>query len=131
MNSKTFKACFCVKDNTTPEEFSRIVLNRSLYPHARFLKWLLFFYDPAYFDADTDLIADAGSLSRNRDFSEASDRFNIHLGNRGFLRRKCHLRVSTTRLRALLKETLGHHTARTAQRERGFAVLPFRKPALD
>ena len=133
MNHPTFKVHFCVTHNVTSEEFDRIIFNRSLYPHARFLKWLLFFYDPAYFDADIELITSVGPLSRVRDFSSEADHYNIHLGNRGFLRRKFRLRVSTNRLRCIMKETLGHHrhTSPIAKREQGFSAVPFGKPILN
>ena len=133
MNHPTFKVHFCVTHNVTSEEFDRIVFNRSLYPHARFLKWLLFFYDPAYFDADIELITSVGQLNRMRDFASEADHYNIHLGNRGFLRRKWCLRISTSRLRSIMKETIGHHhhTAPRAKHEQGFSAVPFGKPILN
>lgn len=130
MNNQTFTECFCGNQKIANEKFADEVLARSLYPHARLVKWLLIFYDPYYFASDYELILSIGELRRSRDFQIEADRFNEHPANCGWLRRKFLLRVSTRRLRGIIRETLGHHAAQTGQIEKGFSAVPFKKPAL-
>lgn len=106
MNSPTFADCFCAKNNIPREEFARSVFNRSLYRRTHFIKWLLPLIDHNYFAADFDLIYSVESLKRKRDFTLESQRFNEHPANRGWLRRTFCLRVSTARLKRLVRETM-------------------------
>ena len=108
MSNITFAECFCTKNNIPREEFARAVFNRSLYRRTHLVKWLLPLLNPSYFAADFDLIYGVERLSRVRDFVTEAERFNEHLGNRGFLRRTLCLRVSTARLKTLIRETLPH-----------------------
>lgn len=62
--------------------------------------------DPNYFAADFDLIYGVENLRRVRDFVTEAERFSGHPANRGWLRRAFCLRVSTSRLKALIRETL-------------------------
>ena len=130
MNNQTFTEFFCVKHKISHDDFVREVFNRSLYPHARLLKWLLIFYDPYYFDPDHELIASAGAIGRVRDFVNEAYQFNIHPANCGWLRRKLRLRVSTQRLRAIIRETLGYHTAHVGSVGENFTAVPFKRPML-
>lgn len=106
MSNPTFAECYCVKHNIPPEEFARSIFNRALYRRALLVKWLLPLLHHGYFSADFDLIYGVERLRRMRDFATEAERFNEHPANRGFLRRTLCLRVSTTRLRALIRETL-------------------------
>lgn len=106
MSNPTFAECYCVKHNIPPEEFARTIFNRALYRRALLVKWLLPLLHHGYFSADYDLIYGVERLRRMRDFATEAERFNEHPANRGFLRRTLCLRVSTNRLRALIRETL-------------------------
>jgi hypothetical protein len=106
MSNPTFAECFCAKHNIPPEEFARMVFNRVLYPRTHLVKWLLPLFSRQYFAADFDLIYSVASLTRRRDFDIEVDRFNEHPGNHGWLRRTFCLRVSTARLKKLMRQTM-------------------------
>ena len=106
MSNLTFAECYCLKHNLPPEQFARTIFNRSLYRRTHLVKWLLPLLHQGYFAADFDLIYGVERLRRVRDFSTEAERFNEHPANGGFLRRTLCLRVSTNRLRALIRETL-------------------------
>lgn len=128
MSSPTFAECFCAKHNIPREEFARFVFNRVLYRRTHVVKWLLPLLDHNYFAADFDLIYSVESLRRNRDFALEVQRFNEHPANRGWLRRTMCLRVSTARLKRLVRETLPR-AARTAEdhgaEDNDGTVVPF------
>lgn len=113
MSNPTFAECYCLKHNIPPEEFARTIFNRALYRRALIIKWLLPLLHRGYFAADFDLIYGVERLRRMRDFATEAERFNEHPANRGFLRRTLCLRVSTNRLRALIRETLPRSAAHT------------------
>ncbi|HEY8933206.1 MAG TPA: hypothetical protein VIM44_07845 [Rariglobus sp.] len=106
MSNPTFAEIYCLKHNLPPEAFARSIFNRALYRRTLLVKWLLPLLHHGYFSADFDLIYGVERLRRMRDFATEAERFNEHPANRGFLRRTLGLRVSTTRLRALIRETL-------------------------
>jgi hypothetical protein len=106
MSNPTFAECFCAKNNIPREEFARMVFNRALYPRTHLVKWLLPLFGRQYFAADFDLIYSVASLTRLRDFDIEVDRFNEHPGNHGWLRRTICLRVSTGRLKKLMRQTI-------------------------
>lgn len=72
------------------------------------MKWLLPILRHNHFAADFDLIYGVERLRRLREYAAEVERFNEHPANRGWLRRSMQMRVSTTRLRALIRETLPH-----------------------
>lgn len=106
MRTKTFAERFCEDHGLSSEEYAPVVLNRCLYPHARFCRWLVALFKRRHFEADYDFVHDAGRLMRFRDFDLAVDEFLYHPGNCGLARRVLRLRVSSQRLRRLVRETL-------------------------
>ena len=64
-----------------------------------------------YFEADYSIIHSTGRLYRVRDFAQEVTDYNFHPANRGLLRRLFRIRLSTTKLRRLLKDTLRNETA--------------------
>ncbi len=106
MNTPTFAESFCAKNNLTKEEFTRAVFSRALYRRTHLFKWLLPILHANYFAADFDLILGVADLRRNRDFALECERFNNHPANHGWLRRTFCLRVSTHRLKALIRDSL-------------------------
>lgn len=104
--SPTFAECFCAKYNVPREKYARAVFNRVLYRRTHLFKWLLLYLQPQFFAADFDLIYGVENMRRMKEFSAEVDRFNEHMANHGSLRRVFGFRVSTTRLRMLMRETL-------------------------
>lgn len=113
MKTPTFAECFCAKHNIPREKYARVVLSRALYRRTHLVKWLLRVIRPDYFAADFDLIYNVENLSRVRDLALEIDRFNEHLSNHGWLRRAFYLRVSTNRLKAIIRETLPRRSSHT------------------
>jgi hypothetical protein len=106
MKNAMFAECFCAKNNIPPEKYVRAVFNRVLYKRTHPFRWLLRVVDPHYFAADYDLILGVAQACRMSDFVLEAERFNNHPANHGWLRRTFCLRVSTNRLKALMRETL-------------------------
>ncbi len=131
MTKPTFAERFCTDHAMTREEMAREIFLRSLYPHARLLKMFLIFQNAIHFQADYDLIYAAMDLHRVRDFAVLASEFNVHPANRGTLRRKWRMRVSTHRLRRLLRETLGHQETSHGTREPDGTAVPFARPATN
>lgn len=111
MSDPTFAECFCAKNNLTPDQYAREVFDRVIYRRVRWVKWLLPILRQNHFAADFDLIYGVERLRRLRDFAAEVERFNEHPANRGWLRRSMLMRASTSRLRALIRETLPHSSA--------------------
>ncbi|MBW8781070.1 MAG: hypothetical protein JF599_04175 [Verrucomicrobia bacterium] len=114
MSTPTFAESFCAQHRIAPEQFVQAVFKKALYRRARVFAPALRFFNHDYFAADFDLIYGVEHLRRVRDFTAEAERFNEHPGNRGWLRRRLCLRVSTKRLKALMRETLAHSTVRPA-----------------
>ena len=114
MSEPTFAECFCAQNQIKPADFARCVLKRSLTPQTRWVRWFLPLIEPAHFTADFDLIYSVGELRRLREFPDEVTRFNAHPANCGWLRRKLGLRVSSRRLRGLVRTTLPRRGDRVA-----------------
>lgn len=106
MPDPTFAECFCAKHQLPRDQYAHEVFIRALHPGARRLRWFLRLLSRSYFAADYDLIYGVERLRRLRDFQEEAQRFHEHPANRGTLRRRFGMRVSTGRLRSLIRETL-------------------------
>lgn len=106
MSNPTFAECFCAKYKVSREQYARAVFKRSLYRRTFLVGWLLPLLNPNYFVADFDLIYNIENLRRSRDFITEVARFNEHPANRGWLRRTFCFRVSTSRMKTLIRETL-------------------------
>ncbi len=102
----TFAESYCAQHGIPREKFARTVFKRVLYRRTLLFIWILQFFKQDYFVADFDLIYGVERLRRMRDFNSEAERFNEHPSNRGWLRRRLRLRVSTYRLKLLIKETL-------------------------
>ena len=131
MTKPTFAERFCTDRAMTREEMAREIFRRSLYPHARLLKMFLIFQNAIHVQADYDLIYAAMDIHRVRDFAVLGAEFNVHPANHGTLRRKWRMRISTKRLRRLLKETLTHEETPHDTREPDGTAVPFNPPAED
>jgi hypothetical protein len=109
----TFAEKFCAQNRLPPEQFVEKVLLLSLPPSTRAVRWLLLLL-PDYFAADRELILSVGRLKRVSDFDAEVMDFMYDPNNRGFLRRTLNLRVSSRRLRSLMRTTL-HHQVPSAE----------------
>jgi len=127
MSSPTFSERFCAQNGIEPEEFARMVFKRALYRRAWPFAGLLRFLSPNYFAADFDLIYGVAQLRRMREFMTEAERFNEHPANRGWLHRRLRLRVSTNRLKQLIKETLA--VPPTEKGAGGGTAVPFEPPS--
>jgi len=127
MSSPKFADCFCAKNNIPREDYARAVFNRALYRRTHLVKWLLPLLHTNYFTADYDMIYAVESLSRRRDFTMEAHRFNEHPANRGWLRRTLCLRISTARLKDIIRETLPRSTEQRSSEhnESRGTVVPF------
>lgn len=102
----TFAELFCSQQGVAPGNFNRVVLRRSLYPHARLIARLVEGMEPDFFAADRDFVSAVGALRRARDYSAEVSEFIHHPDNRRPVRRHLKIRLSTSRLKLLFKASL-------------------------
>jgi hypothetical protein len=103
---KSFQEHFCVEHNCSAEEFLGKVfwlcLNRHAVPFVPFLGG----FRSGYFEADRELISSAGrSVNFDQVRGEIRD-FFMDPNNRGWLRKRFNMRLSTTRLKRLARRYL-------------------------
>ncbi|MEI6861501.1 MAG: hypothetical protein WCL04_04535 [Verrucomicrobiota bacterium] len=127
MASPTFAEAWCAKHGIAPADFAAAVLPRVLHLPARLVMPLCRFFNANHFAADMDLVRAAGALRRVRDLADEITDFTHHPANTGFLRRVLRLRVSTHRLRALMRATLPPHGDGGSRPPTGSAA-PFETP---
>jgi hypothetical protein len=106
MTEKTFAELFCEKHGLSAEKYERVVVGRALYPHARLLAPLVAFLWPQHFAADLDFVRSVARLRRYREFFFESEEFAHHPANRGFWRLTAHIRISSRKLRRMVRTTL-------------------------
>jgi len=106
MPAATFAEIYCERHQLPPEDFEKTVLHETLYPHARLFAPMCRTFNPQHFAADFDLIRAVGRLQRLRDFTDEAKDFAHHPANTGFWHSLMRVRVSTKRLRLLVKATL-------------------------
>ena len=105
MVSPTFEECYCAEHGITPAQYGQKVFKQALYRRALPVAWLLSWTNHNHFTADHDLIKAVAHLRRLRDFSNEAENFRQHPYNRGWLRWRLGMRVSTNRLRSIIKTT--------------------------
>lgn len=106
MHDKTFADLYCEQRCLTREQFVADVFRRTLYAHARLLAPILRVLRPQHFAADYEFINGVGLLRRFRDYALEAEEFAHHPDNRGILRVTLNLRISSRRMRRLLRTTL-------------------------
>ncbi|MCF7689811.1 MAG: hypothetical protein K9M98_15265 [Cephaloticoccus sp.] len=97
---------YCAKYGIPGEKFMRHIRRKALYPHARFIVPVLVLFNGDYLAADNDFIEDVGQITTYGEFSASVVEFIYHPANDGFRRRILRLRVSTERMRKLVKQIL-------------------------
>jgi len=121
MSPFRFEERYCEQHNLTLEEYPRHLRNRAFYPHARFIAPILTLFNGDYLAADNDFIQDVGQLTRFNEFFSSSFEYIHHPANRGFLRRYCRIRISTERMRRIVRRTLKAQAAVATQK----TMMPF------
>lgn len=111
---KTLAELYCESHRVPTEHFEHDVLRRCLYPQARCFKNFLTALDTYYFEPDLELVRATGKLTRSSAFAAEVAEYNYHSANSGRLRREWKLRLSVTRLRAIVLETLGEEAVSSA-----------------
>ncbi len=127
MSQIHFQELYCEQHSLTPEQYSRHLRSRALYPHARIFVPILTLFDSDYLAADNDFVDDVAQLKRYNDFFSASFQYIHHPVNRGFLRRRCRLRVSTERMRRIVRHTLKAQAIVSTQE----TMMPFPRDASE
>lgn len=126
MNDQTFSVLYCEKHGITQEQFAKSLLVKTLYPHARFLRLFIRLARPRHFASDIEFVQNVAPLRRYREFFVEADAFSYHPENRGFLRAVLNLRVSSRRMRRIVRETL-HPEADLAERPEDASQVPFQR----
>ncbi len=103
--ASTFADCFCAQHGIGREHYGQAVFRHVLYRRARPFTRLLVLMNPDYFTPDHEIIRNVAPYTHLRDFASAVENFRTHPRNRGALRWRFSMRISTTRLRTLIKET--------------------------
>ncbi len=124
MSEKSFEARFCREHGLSPDRYEKTVFKRALYPHARWLYALIRLVSPDHFVADLDLVRNVAKLTRLRDFNTEVQEFVHHPANTGAARRTFNLRVSTKRLRRLVKAALHGDSKLTAEEIQSLPPFP-------
>ena len=110
----TFSEKFCAQHQLAPERYEAAVLRLTLHTPARLLQPLLGLF-PGYFSADRGFVRGVGRITRLRDFDPEALDFADDPANRGVLRQRLRLRVSTRRMRRLVHATLHDATEAPSQ----------------
>ena len=102
---KTFRELYCERHGVALDRFERVLLWRCLHWPARPFHWLLRM-NRDYYSADLDFIRGVGDLKSRRGFHNEAAEFHYHPGNRGFLRQRLLLRVSSQRLQTVFEREI-------------------------
>ena len=104
MSQQSFAVLYCRQLDLPLAEFEQHIFRRALYQHARPLTWLLVQGRKDYFRADAEFIEDVGRLTRYEDFFAVALDYGQHYSNGWYPRRVLRLRVSTERMRRLVRD---------------------------
>ncbi len=104
MSQQSFAVLYCRQLDLPLAEFERHIFRRALYQHARPVAWLLAHGRKDYFRADGEFIEDVGRLTRYEDFFAVALDYSQHYSNGWYPRRVLRLRVSTERMRRLVRD---------------------------
>ena len=106
MNETTFGALYCAQRKIDQADYEKTVLNETMYPHAKLVAPIIRLLWPRHFVADHDFVQSVARLRRFREFFNESEDFAHHPENVGFSRATLNLRVSSRRMRRLVREVL-------------------------
>ncbi len=111
MKPRSFFELYCEQQSIPAADYARRVFSRALYPHARPLAGVISLFNSDYFAADHDFVEDVGRLTSYHDFLGSGMDYSHHPGNRGFFRQVLRLRISTDRMRRMVRTTFKHRSA--------------------
>ena len=129
MNERTFAELYCEQHGISLDHYAQAVLHETLYPHTRLLFGMMKLISARHFAADIEFVADVGQIRRYRDYATEAEGYAHHPENRGFLRTVFNLRVSSRRMRRLVRATL-HATVPAREKDQTddqHSAIPFRK----
>jgi hypothetical protein len=125
MKPKSFAELYCMQQGIPATAFAQHLFRRALYPHARPLAWLVNLFSRTYFEPDRAFVEDVAKLTRYTDFFSVAMDYSQNSSNLLFLRRVLRLRVSTERMRQLVRPIL---KATGADETTGGTLAPFCRP---
>lgn len=125
MIRRTFAELYCEMHGLSIDDYARVILRRGLYLHARPLAPLLNLFSSEYFAADRDFVEDVGRLRHYHEFIGCGLDFSHHPENRGFMRSVLRLRVSTEKMRVLVKSVLRAKDAELHEPDDKGTIEPF------
>ena len=99
---RTFAEIFCSHRAVPPARFAPVLLRETYYPHAAALATLVRLLSPVGFSLDHELIRGVGLISRRDQLAGLLTDFRIDPRNRGWLRSRLRLRVSTRRVQRIV-----------------------------
>lgn len=97
---ESFAEKYCRHFNVPSENFADDLLRRTLYPHAR---WLRFLLSDELLAADRAFVSSVGRLSRRRDFAGEAAEFQRDPRNARFARYRARFRISVRRMKNLFE----------------------------
>ena len=62
MSPTRFRELYCDQHQLSPEQFTKHLRSRALYPHARFLAPIITLFNSDYLAADNDFVEDVNRL---------------------------------------------------------------------
>ncbi len=98
---------YCVLHGIPPEDFIPHIRRKVLHPHARFIVPVIVLFKSNYLVPDNDFIDDVGQITHYSEFSASVAEYFYHPANIGILRQRLLVRVSSERMRRLVKQILG------------------------
>jgi hypothetical protein len=123
MNDKTFAELYCARRGIAMQDYSKYLFKDALYPHAHLFSALVQILSPRHFVADHEFINGVSRLRRYREFFYETEEFAHHPDNRGFWRVTANVRISSSRMRHIVRTTL-YPSLKEADHEKQTAV-PF------
>ena len=85
-----------------PDRFAPVLLRETYYPHAAAFATLVRLLSPVGFSLDHELVRGVGLISRRDQLAGVLTDFRIDSRNRGLLRSRLRLRVSTRRMQRVV-----------------------------
>ena len=100
---RSYAERYCSLHGLPPERFTDHVFKRSLHAPLRWLWPLIGWMVRSHFEIDRQTVQTIGRFHSRREMSEELIEFSYHPRNRHFMRRVAGQRLSTHRLRRLLR----------------------------
>ena len=101
--SRSYSERYCQEFELAPKEFVTHVVRRSLHAPIRWV-WPLAKIAKRYFEPDLACVSAIGNFRTKRELHEELVEFSYHPRNRGFWRGTFEQRISTQRIRRILRD---------------------------